>query len=147
MKHLVTDDRERIGAWVAQRVGRRTPWISEPAIGLAQDGVLVAGMVLAECVPGVRASMHGAGEGKTWLNRAFLFAIFDYAFNVLGVKVLINKVSSDNAASLRFTEHLGFRPLATIPQAWDGERDMVLFTMHRADCRWLTLLGDRNAGT
>lgn len=147
MKRLVTHDRERVGTWVAQRVGRLTPWLRDPALGLEKDGELIAGIVLAECVPGVRASMHCAGDGKTWLNRAFLFACFDYAFNTLDVKVLINKVSSDNADSLRFTRHIGFEPLATIPQAWDGERDMVLFTMHRADCRWLSLLGGRDAST
>lgn len=147
MKTLVLNDRARVGTWVAQRVGRSTPWTDEGAIGLEQDGELVAGIVLAECVPGVRASMHCAGDGKTWLNRAFLFAVFDYAFNMMRVRVLINKVSCNNEASLRFTKHIGFTEIARIPEAWDGKNEMVLFTMHRAQCRWLDLLGGRNAGT
>ena len=144
MKKLVIDDRVRVGTWVAQRVGRSVPWTEEGAIGLEQDGELIAGIVITDYSPGVRASMHCAGVGKRWLNRAFLFAAFDYAFNTLGVKVLVNRVAGDNIASLRFTEHIGFTRLGVIPEAWDGTRDLVLFTMHRTQCRWLERLGGRN---
>lgn len=147
MRKLITDDRKRVGAWVAERVGRDTPWEREGAIGLEQDGELIAGIVIDTLNPGVSASMHCAGTGKRWLDRTFLFAAFDYAFNTLGVKVLVNRVSASNAPSLRFTEHIGFTYLASIPEAWDGTEAMVLFTMHRAQCRWLDILGGRNART
>ena len=137
MKRLVTDDRKRVGAWVAERVGRDTPWVTEATLGLEQDGVLVAGIVLDMYEPDVRASMHCAGTGKTWLNREFLYACFDYAFNYLNLKVLINYVSSENVDSLKFTKHIGFKEIACVPQAWDGVNDMVLFQLHRDDCRWL----------
>jgi RimJ/RimL family protein N-acetyltransferase len=137
MRNLVLNDRERVGAWVAKRVGRVTPWKEDAALGLEKDGELIAGIVLDGYSEGVRASMHCAGTGKTWLNREFLFACFDYAFNHLNLKVLINYVSADNADSLRFTKHIGFTEIGRAPQGWDGVSDMVLFQLHRDDCRWL----------
>jgi len=141
MKRLVANDRARVGAWVAEKVGRSEPWINAAALGLEKDGELVAGIVIDGYVPHARGSMHCAGTGKYWLNRDFLFACFDYAFNFLDIKVLLNPVSANNAASLRFTKHIGFTEVCSVPQAWDGTEDLVLFQLQRSDCRWL---GDRN---
>lgn len=137
MRKLITNDRARVGAWVAERVGRPTPWTTDGAIGLEKDGELIAGIVIDNYLEGVRASMHCAGEGKHWLNREFLYAAFDYAFGFLKLKALVNYVSADNAASLRFTKHIGFTEIGRVPQGWEGESDMVLFQMHRDACRWL----------
>ena len=139
---LVTNDRARVGAWVAEKVGRESPWVTDPALGIEKNGELVAGIVIDNYVKGARASMHCAGVGKRWLNKEFLFACFDYAFNQLDLKVLVNPVSANNQDSLRFTEHIGFKEIARVPNGWDGEVDLVLFQLHRKDCRWL---GERHA--
>lgn len=136
MKRLVTDDRARVGTWVAARVGRSTPWTDAAALGLEKDGKLVAGIVIDGYTPNARGSMHCAIE-KHGMNKAFLYACFDYAFKFLDLKVLLNPVSAENEASLRFTKHIGFRELARIPQAWDGTEDLVLFSMRRDECHWL----------
>ena len=137
MKRLVTNDRARVGQWVSERVGRLTPWISEAALGLECDGELVAGIVIDGYVKNARGSMHCAIANKYGMNREFIFACFDYAFRVLDLKVLLNPVAESNAASLRFTQHMGFKEIARIPQAWDGEEALILFQLHRDDCRWL----------
>lgn len=118
-------------------MGRSSPWPGAAALGLEKDGKLVAGIVLDGYVPGARAAMHCAGEGKTWLTRRFLFACFDYAFNQLKLAALINPVAASNEASLRFTKHIGFTEVARVKQAWDGVDDLVLLSMHRDECRWL----------
>jgi RimJ/RimL family protein N-acetyltransferase len=86
------------------------------------------------------ASLHCAGDGRHWLNRVFIYAVFDWCFNQLGLKVLINTVASGNEDSLRFTKHIGFTEFARFPGAWDGEQDLVLFSMRREDCHWLERL-------
>lgn len=139
MKKLIADDRARVGAWVAEKVGRATPWVSEPALGLEKDGELVAGIVIDSIASGARGSMHCAGVGKYWLNREFLFACFDYAFNQLDLKVLLNPVGAGNSASIRFTSHIGFEEVSRIPKAWDGKEELVLFSLAKEDCRWLSL--------
>ena len=137
MKRLVTNERERVGKWVAEQVDRPAPWIKEAALGLERDGELVAGIVIDGVCPKARGSMHCAIANKYGMNREFIFACFDYAFRVLDLKVLLNPVAESNAASLRFTQHMGFKEIARIPQAWDGEEALILFQLHRDDCRWL----------
>ncbi len=136
MRRLVSD-RKRVGAWVAERVGRSLPWTDDAVLGLEREGELIAGIVIDGYVPGARASMHCAAEGKHWLDRTFLHACFDYAFNQLGLQALVNPVAASNTASLRFTRHIGFKEIARVPRAWDGQDDLVLFAMSRDDCRWI----------
>lgn len=144
MKRLVTNDRVRVGAWVAQRIGRGTPWVEEAALGLENDaGELVAGVVLSDYRARASGSLHCAGVGKYWLNREFLFAVFDYVFNQLDLKVLLNTVAGSNADSIRFTRHIGFSEVHRVPRGWDGEVDMILFQLCRDECRWLS--GERYA--
>ena len=138
MKRLITDDRERVSKWVAERVNYRGDYTNRASIGLEQDGELIAGILIDSYVRGARCSMHCAGEGRRWLNREFLFACFDFAFRQLDCKVIINTVDSDNEASLRFTEHIGFSEVARIPEG-GGDCDLVIFAMQRKTCRWLNM--------
>lgn len=135
-QRLITDDRKRVSAWVAERIGC-SPWgENEAALGLEKDGELVAGVVLDGYMPSGSGSLHCAGSGRHWLTRLFLFSVFDWCFNQLDLKVLVNKVSGANAASLRFTQHIGFTELARFPRAWDGKNDLVLFELRQENCRW-----------
>jgi len=134
---LITNQRERVSAWVAERIGLDVPWKNASALGWEEHGELRAGIVIDGYVSKARASMHCAGVGKYWLRREFLYACFDYAFNFLDLKVLINVVSVENKDSLRFTEKIGFSEICRIPLAWNGVEDLVLFQMQRTDCRWL----------
>lgn len=131
-------DKERVNLWVSERLGRKDPWSGRgyQAIGIEKDGELVGGVVIDGIVIGARCSIHCAGEGKYWLTRAYMKTVFDYAFNVCKVKVVINPVSANNDASARFTEHIGFKHHTTIP-AGDGDNDLLIFTMYRDNCRWL----------
>lgn len=137
MKRLVTDQHERVSSWVNARMGSEGAWQAAcSTLGLEADGELVAGVVFDSYVPRVRCTLHCAGTGKTWLNREFLYAVFDYSFNQLGAKVLVNTVSSANTESLKFTKHIGFTEVCRIAEAApDG--DLVIFTLRRDACRWL----------
>lgn len=47
------------------------------------------------------------------------------------------EVTSKNTRSLRLVQHLGFREIARIPGGWEPGDDLVLFAMHRDECRFL----------
>lgn len=143
MRKLVINDRKRIGAWVAAQIGACRPWTNSGALGVEDEhGELVAGVVLDAYRAKGSGSLHCAGIGKRWLTREFLFAVFDYCFNQLELKALINTVAANNPDSIRFTEHIGFKEIHRVTQGWDGEADMIIYQLHRDDCRWL---GERNA--
>lgn len=137
-KAIVTGEKERVGAWVAQRVGQSGQWANFEAIGLEQGGKLVAGVVFDSYVAGARCCMHVAGEGGTWLNREYLRVCFDYAFQQMGCQVVIGLVSANNQPALRFDEHLGFQEVARIPNG-SGDCDLVVLAMQRKMCRWLNM--------
>ena len=134
-KRIVIGEKERVGDWVAPRVRRGAPWANYEAIGLAQGDELIAGVVFDSYVPAARCCMHVAGEGRTWLNRDFLWVCFDYAFEQMGCKTIVGLVDADNADALRFDRHLGFQELARIPQG-AGDCDLVVLAMQREMCRW-----------
>lgn len=138
-KTIIVGQKERVGAWVAARVGQAGQWANFEAIGLEQSGELVAGVVFDSYVAGARCSMHVAGERGTWLNRGFLQACFRYAFDKMGCRVVIGLVNADNPQALRFDLHLGFKEIARIPNG-SGDCDLVVLAMQRDACRWLNIL-------
>jgi len=138
---LVLDDRERVGAWVADRVDQLGHWGSFEAIGLeGESGELVAGFVLNNMTE-TNAHVHIAGVGKRWLTKTFLFACFDYAFNQCGLKRLTGLVSEHNHEALRFDKHLGFEHEFTVPHGNAGGA-VIMLVMWKEKCRWIKQRGD-----
>lgn len=137
MVRRVIFDKERVNPWVAERVGRNSPWEGRgyQAFGIEKDGELIGGVVIDSIVAGVRCSIHCAGEGRRWLTRELLFIVFDYVFRQLDCKVAINTVDADNEPSLRFTTHIGFTELARVPEG-AGDCDLVILTLPRNNCCW-----------
>ena len=57
-----------------------------------------------------------------------------YAFEVLGLRLLLSEVMADNAASLRMLERAGYREVGRIPRRlWKrgAYRDVVLLALER----------------
>lgn len=135
MKRIVTD-KERIGPWVCERTKGTWSPIDATAIGLEDDGELVAG-VTYDHFNGASIAMHVASDGsRKWLSREFLEFAFSYPFEQLKVKKVIGIVPSTNADALRFDKHLGFVEEARIAQGYpDG--DLIFLTMRRDQCRWI----------
>lgn len=136
MKRIVFDEKERVAQFLVEQGAIKTIWQDYEAIGLEQDGKLIAGVLYDGYEENARVSTHAAGIGKHWLNREYLWVIFDYPFNQLNVNVIVNTVSSTNQASMRFTEHLGFKEVARIEGgACDG--DLIIYALYKKDCKWI----------
>lgn len=84
---------------------------------------------------GAACEMHVAGEGN-WMNRALLFAAFDYPFRVAGCKMVLGRIPSGNKEAVRLNKHLGFNIECEIEGAHpDGS--LIIMSMRRENCRWL----------
>lgn len=129
---MIVTDKYRVGPWVADRInGQFTPENSA-AIGL-ESGQMVAGVIYENWN---RASVvcHIAVEGL--LTPRYMAAIFDYPFNVLGVRKIIVPVADSNLKSINFVCKLGFRKEAQLLDAHpDGS--LGLFTMNREQCKFI----------
>ena len=134
---LVVDDRERVGTWLAQRVGHpQGKWGTFGAIGLLDrpGGELVAG-ALANNMTATNAETHVAFSGKFALKRILIYAFFDYVFNQLGLERVTGLVDANNTDALRFDFHLGYEHEFIIPKGNGG--DVYQLVMWRDKCRWL----------
>jgi len=133
---VIVFDVDRIGPWVCSRAGGT--WVKGrgTGIGLERSGELIAG-VLYEDYNRANIVCHIAGVGN-WLNREFLWTIFDYPFRQLKVKRITTTVAQSNTRSQRFTQHLGFTLEARLKDAHPSG-DLFIYRMMAADCRWLRL--------
>lgn len=132
---LVCDDRERVGEWVARKIGRLGRWGEFAAIGQEDKaGELVAGMVL-EALTSNNSMVHFAIADGARLRREFIYSCMDYAFNQLDLERLTAHVSADNEAALRFDLHFGFEQEFLIPKG--DVCDVHQLVLWRDRCRFL----------
>lgn len=131
-----TYDAERVFSFVRQFTPLQ--WLGGmQAIGLEKDGVLVAG-VIYEGFNGHNVWMHvGAVPGKRWMTKDYLLACFRYPFIVAGCAYVRGYVEASNTVARRFDEHLGFRQEAVLKGAASDGGDVILYVMHRDECRFL----------
>ena len=86
---------------------------------------------------GLTCQIHTAGEGN-WVSRAFIEATFDYPFRQLGMEHLFAPVAQSNAKALRFDKHMGFREFGRIENGYEKGVDLIVLTMARKDCKWIS---------
>jgi hypothetical protein len=102
-----------------------------------KDGKLLGG-VTYDGFTGGSIFMHQAGFTPKWLSRAMLWVVFDYPFNQLNVKKVCGTIPSYRKTLLEFNERLGFKEECRIKDAYpDG--DMIVLSMPREECRWLSI--------
>jgi hypothetical protein len=116
------------GSWVPGRGS---------TIGLLAGNAIAACSYFTDC-NGASIVLHCGGEGRVWLNREFLWYTFYYPFEQLKVNKIISPVESTNLDCIKFIKHIGFRLEATLKDA-SPKGDLLLFTMTKEQCRWLSL--------
>jgi RimJ/RimL family protein N-acetyltransferase len=122
-----------IGYWVAKELNAGYFAERSQAIGLVKNGEIVAG-VIYENWNGRSLMVHLVIKDR--ITPAFLGAVFDYGFNVCKIEKAIAPVSSSNLKMIGMIEKMGFAEEGRIKDATpDG--DIVLYTMKKADCRFL----------
>ena len=84
---------------------------------------------------GKSCMIHVGSEGKHWATKEFLKEVFNYPFNTLKLKVIIGTVAGSNQKALRLDRHLGFKDVATIPDAHE-DGDLVILEMRPEYCKW-----------
>ncbi len=132
---LVFDQKERVGAWVAERVEQSAPWGSFYAMGAERNGELVAGIVLNN-YNGVNAFVHIAIEkpGKDTIKLFRAFA--DYAFRQCKLKRLTGLTPDNLPGVLAFDRKAGWELEFTMRDAAPDGGPLHVVVMRPARCRW-----------
>lgn len=140
MKHIVCNQNEFFGPWICKILG--IEWFTGrgQTVGLLDSEKGPIACALYEGHNGASVMVHLAKAPDASLCHEFIWYGSYYPFVELGVNVLIAPVESTNSRSIKFTEHYGFTLGATLKDAAvDG--DLLLYTMKRDDCPWLSLKG------
>lgn len=118
--------------WVEQKLDAH--FFQAVGIGVF-DGSIRAAIVFCE-YNGRNIQAHIASDNsKAWCSRAFLKAVFRYAFDELKVRRITVPISATNLHAQRFVEKLGFSLEFVMPDgAADG--DLHLYVMRSHECKW-----------
>jgi hypothetical protein len=125
------------GMHIAAKAGA----IFNPAVDMCiariEKGELYGGVIYTAYT---KASMniHMAGFRPNWCNKDMLWVAFHYPFVQLGVKKLFGQVGVHKPEILKIDLQLGFKEEARIKDVYP-EGDMVLLSMYREDCKWLSI--------
>ena len=137
MKSVIYGQDERVAAWVASRVDVDSFGPGTVALGLEEDGNLIAGVAF-NMYTKASICMHVAAEpGRRWMNRDFLWRSFAYPFIQLKCNRITGFVRMDNLDAQRFDEHLGFKREGLVRRGCVDGTDMILYGMLREECRFL----------
>lgn len=110
---------------------------ADVCLSRSHDGKLLGG-VIYEGFTHASIQAHVAGFSPFWLDRTFLWMMFDYPFNQLKVGRVFCQIRESNAVALEFNRKLGFKEVTRIDGVFpDGA--CVLTSLTRDDCRWLNL--------
>jgi RimJ/RimL family protein N-acetyltransferase len=137
VRRVILNERDRCAEWARQRIPHVPSWGEWcEAIGLEEDGELLAVVVfnfMSEC----DIAMHVAAiPGRRWLNREFLRVAFRYPFVQLKLQRVTGYVPEKNVDALRFDSHLGFQREGLMRRALPDD-NVVVLGMLREECRWL----------
>ena len=134
MRQIVTDNQSYLIEWLS-KAGKYDYSQNTACIGQEKDGKLIAVVGYNNFLPN-SCQMHIASTDVLWPTKDFLFAVFDYPFNKLEVKVIIAPICKGNVKPLNMCRKLGFEQVADIPYGHpDG--DLIVVTMKRNQCKWL----------
>ena len=134
MRQIVTENQSYLREWLSE-VGKYDYSQNTACIGQEKDGKLIAVVGYNSFLPN-SCQMHIASTDVLWPTKDFLFAVFDYPFNKLKVKVIIAPICKGNVKPFNMCRKLGFEQVADIPYGHpDG--DLIVVTMKRNQCKWL----------
>lgn len=137
MKSVVYGQNSRVIEWVKQRVDEDEFMPGSVAIGLEEDGELIAGVVF-NLYNKAGICMHVAAvPGKRWMTKDFLWRVFAYPFLQLNCNRVTGLVREDNIVAQKFDEHIGFKREGLIRKGATDGADIILYGMLKEECRWL----------
>jgi len=130
-------DWPKVTAWVADHAELERSTVDMRSIGVLDGDTVRGGAVYTDYTgPGGSVHIHLGGRW-TAPPRDFIWALFDYPFNQLGVETLIGVISEQNERVLSIALRVGFCPEGRILRALPGGIDQLILTARRDTCMWL----------
>lgn len=131
---IITEPKELIGRYVAQKQGQTEDWKNFVAIGLLNSNdELIAGVVF-DGYSHPNICMHISAER---LSKNFMDAIVRYPFEQLQCKRITGTILKSNKKSRRFANHMGFK-LEGIMRDAHKDGDVCIYGLMKKDAKkWM----------
>ena len=129
-----------VAEFVAQRItgfDHKLDGNDYTAIGVVDNGELIAGAIYNEYRPPVDIRESFASISPRWATKYTLRHMFAYPFIHLGVRRMSSVIAADNVASIDLTERLGFKREGVMRAGMDDGQDAILFGMLKEECPWI----------
>lgn len=136
MSELIFHQKQRVGEWVANKIGMKNMPSAFYAMGIERNGEIVAGF-LFESFNGSNANAHVAIEKPTKAIYTLLHHAAHYAFNVCKLNRLTGLVTASNEKAYKLDLHLGWEHEFTMKKAGKDGEDMHVLVMWPEKCKWL----------
>ena len=135
-----SDQEAALFKWIDNRLGTEVMRDGSLITGVVVDKELVAAWVFHD-YRGHVIDISLASISPRWCTKQSLRAIFHYAFNDADVVRFQAVCHRRNKKMRKLFKGLGFREDCILKKGFDGERDAVLYSMLRDECRWVELNG------
>jgi len=123
------------GHAIAKEAGTSFNPLSDIVIARTMNGELIGGCVYQNYT-GKSIGIHVSGFKPGWISRDLLWICFHYPFIQLGCEYLFGLAPAFNLKAVEFNRKMGFTEVTRIEHVFP-EGDMVVFRMHRDECRFL----------
>lgn len=125
---LVFDDKERVGAWVADQVEQTSSWGDFYAMGAEANGEIVSGVVFNNFNES-NSTCHIAVSKPNRLFLELLDHAYSYAFGQCKLKRLTGLVAADNHKALKLDKHIGFVEEGVMAKAGRQGQDIITLVL------------------
>ena len=135
---IISQPSHLIAHFVALRQGKPEleSWGHYSALGLVRGDRIVAGVVYNNWEAQNVCAHIGAIEGRHWLTRSFLHAMFAYPFVQCGKRRITALVAKRNKTARKFVDNLGFVYEGSLRHYY-GNDDLIVYGLLRERCRHL----------
>lgn len=125
------------GMAIAAKAGAIYNAAVDKCVARVEHGELYGGVIFGQYT-GSSMAIHMAGFRQNWCNRDMVWVAFHYPFVQLGVTKLFGQVGLHRPEVIKIDLQLGFKQEAIIKDVYP-EGDMMLLSMYRDDCKWLSI--------
>lgn len=102
-------------------------------------GEKIFGGIIYQRYCGASLQCQLAGFHPNWVTPDLLWMGFHYPFEQLKCRVLFATVKSNNTRARNIYAKLGFKEQFRTPNVYDDGADLVMLSMARDECRWLSI--------
>lgn len=134
MIRLHLGDSDAIAAWVKSKIPHVSDFGVCQAIGIVNNGLLLAGVVYHDYQPAygsIQLSM--AAANPRWAKREIIAGLLNYPFEQLDCYRVFTLTPIHNTMALRVNEHIGFKREAVCHSGFGKGKHAVVMRMLKPD--------------